>query len=165
MPTLPSLAGVTLRLPITPTVRTWERLLLAWLVVRTLAWTAAVAVGHPNAQIDMIEWGSWGGVFQWGYPKHPPLPGWLAGAALKLSPGGVWGLYLAGYVCAAACVWVAWRLACEYMPTRRAVFAALCLDGLAFLTNDPADFSNNVVLYALWAATALFLHRAYSPEN
>ena len=136
------------------------RLLLGWLIVRTLIWTLAMAFGHPNAQIDMIEWGSWGGVTTWGYPKHPPLPGWIAGLFLKLSPGGVWGLYFAGYLFAAGCLWAAWKLASEFMSPQRAIFAALSLDGLAYLTNDPADYSNNIVTNILWAYTAWFIYRA-----
>jgi 4-amino-4-deoxy-L-arabinose transferase-like glycosyltransferase len=135
-------------------------LLVAWLVVRTVLWTAGIAATHPNAQIDMTEWGSWGSTFAWGYPKHPPLPGWIAGLALRLTPGQVWGEYLAGYLCSAGCLWAAWRLAREFLPARSAVFAALALDALAYLTNDPADFSNNVVLNLLWALTALTLFHA-----
>jgi 4-amino-4-deoxy-L-arabinose transferase-like glycosyltransferase len=119
-----------------------------------------MAYGHPNAQIDMIEWGSWGGVTTWGYPKHPPLPGWVAGLFLQLSPGGVWGLYFAGYLFAAGCVWAAWKLAREFLPPQRAIFASLALDGLAYLTNDPADYSNNIVTNILWAYTAWFIYRA-----
>jgi 4-amino-4-deoxy-L-arabinose transferase-like glycosyltransferase len=135
-------------------------LLFAWLVIRTVVWTVGIATTHPNAQIDMTEWGSWGSTFAWGYPKHPPLPGWIAGLALRLTPGQVWGEYLAGYLCSAGCLWVAWMLAREFLPARSAVFAALALDALAYLTNDPADFSNNVVLNLLWAMTTLALFRA-----
>jgi 4-amino-4-deoxy-L-arabinose transferase-like glycosyltransferase len=141
------------------------RLLLGWLVLRTLMWTLAMAFGHPNAQIDMIEWGSWGGVTTWGYPKHPPLPGWVGGLFLKFSPGGVWGLYFAGYLFAAGCVWAAWKLAREFMPPNRAIFAALALDGLAYLTNDPADYSNNIVTNILWAYTAWFIYRALRTDR
>lgn len=138
-----------------PTLFDPNVILPVWLVVRTVLWTAGIALAHPNAQIDMIEWGSWGSTFPWGYPKHPPLPGWVAGLALRVTPGAVWGLYLAGYLCSAGCLWVAWRLAREFLPPRSSLIAALSLDALAYLTNDAADFSNNVVLNLLWAATAL----------
>ena len=50
------------------------RLFWLWLITRTVVWILAVVASHPNAPLDLVEWLSWGGVWQWGYCKHPPLP-------------------------------------------------------------------------------------------
>lgn len=135
-------------------------LLAAWLVARTLLWPLAVAASHHNAPLDLVEWLSWGGSWQWGYPKHPPLPAWLADAAARLSPGDVWGVYLLGYAASSLVLLAAYRLGREYLPPRPALVAALALDGLNYLTNDPAEFSNNVMLGLGWAWLVVCFHRA-----
>ncbi len=137
-----------------------RRLFWAWLATRSAAWVAVAILTQPNAPLDLVEWLSWGHQFAWGYPKHPPLPGWVAAAAARLSPGDVWGVYLAGYACTAACLWAAWQVGREFLSPRLALAAAVCLDGLSFFTGDSAEFSNNVVLNAAWALTVLFYLRA-----
>ncbi|QEL20179.1 glycosyltransferase family 39 protein [Limnoglobus roseus] len=135
-------------------------LLAAWLVVRTVVWTLAVVASHHNAPLDLVEWLSWGGSWQWGYPKHPPLPAWLADAASRLSPGDVWGVYLFSYAVSSGILLAAYRLGREYLSPRRALVATLALDGLNYLTNDPAEFSNNVMLGLGWAWLIVCFHRA-----
>jgi 4-amino-4-deoxy-L-arabinose transferase-like glycosyltransferase len=118
-----------------------------------------VSLTQANAPLDLIEWLGWGREWQWGYHKHPPLPAWIAEAFAQLSPGSVWGVYLAGYLTAAVCFWCAWRLGRELLPPRLALLAALSLEGIVYFTYDPAEFSNNVVLDATWALSivAFFL--------
>src|SRR5258708_3866035 len=110
------------------------RLFWVWLTVRTAVWLGAAIATQPNAPLDVAEWSAWGNHFSWGYPKHPSLSGWVAAAFGQLSPGDVWGIYVAGYLIAAACLWAAWKLGLEFLPPRAALVAALCLDGLIYLT-------------------------------
>lgn len=131
-----------------------------WLFTRTILWIGAVIWSHPNGPLDLMEWTAWGHSMSPGYPKHPPLAAWIAGVAAHLSPGDVWGVYIASYIVGAVCLWAAWRIALEFLPPGPALFAALSLDGLIYLTGDLAEFSNNVVLDAAWALTALFFVRA-----
>src|SRR6266478_6535675 len=77
-----------------------SRLLWFWLLVRTVVWVVATAATQPNAPLDFIEWLAWGNHFAWGYPKHPPLPAWVAGLFATLSPGDVWGVYIRSYLLA-----------------------------------------------------------------
>src|SRR5215218_2553519 len=74
------------------------RLFWAWLVARTAFWTVVAVVGVPNAPLDLIEWLAWGHEWQWGYPKHPPFPAWIAEVFSWLGSGDVWGVYLASYL-------------------------------------------------------------------
>jgi hypothetical protein len=136
------------------------RLLLAWVVVRTAGWVGVVLATQPTAPLDLVEWLSWGHTFQWGYPKHPPLPAWLAAGAARLSPGGVWGVYFLSYSVAAGHLLAAWQLGRKYLPPGPALVGAVCLDGLNFLTNDPAEWSNNVALGLGWAWTAVLARDA-----
>jgi hypothetical protein len=83
------------------------RLFWLWLLVRTAVWIVAVLCTQPNPPLDLVEWVAWGNHFAWGYPKHPPLPAWVGGLFARLSPGDVWGAYVAGYLLAALCLWAA----------------------------------------------------------
>ncbi|MBI3411793.1 MAG: glycosyltransferase family 39 protein [Planctomycetes bacterium] len=137
-----------------------RRLLWFWLLIRTVVWVVATAATQPNAPLDLIEWLAWGNQFAWGYPKHPPLPAWVAGVFATLSPGDVWGVYIASYLLAACCLWTAWRVGLEFLAPRQALLGALCLDGLMYLTGDTSEFSNNVALNVAWAFTVLCFVRA-----
>ncbi len=149
----------------TATVRLYTPLFWTWLTLRTLVWTLFAAVTQPNAPLDLIEWLAWGREWQWGYHKHPPLPAWLAETFFQLAGRHVWGVYLASYLCTAVCLWCVWRFGCALTTPRRALLAALALDGLIFFTYDTAEFSNNVVLNALWALTILCFYHAVRTQR
>ncbi len=136
------------------------RLFWFWLVGRTLVWILAVIASHPNAPLDLVEWLSWGGVWQWGYCKHPPLPAWLADAASRADPGRVWPVYVLSYALIAALLVAVWKLAREYLPAPLALAAVICQDGQMYFTNDGAEFSNNIVLNTGWAWLIVCVHRA-----
>jgi 4-amino-4-deoxy-L-arabinose transferase-like glycosyltransferase len=136
------------------------RLFWTWLVARTAVWFGAIAITQPNPLQDLLESLAWGRHFAWGYPKQPPLTSWLAGAFGHVSPGDVWGLYLAGFLMAAVCLWAVWRVGLEFLPPRAALVAVLGLDGLVYLAGDAADFNNNIALIALWVLVVLAFVRA-----
>ena len=136
------------------------RLFWLWLITRTVVWILAVVASHPNAPLDLVEWLSWGGVWQWGYCKHPPLPAWLADAAASIEPGRVWPVYVLSYAVIASTLVAVWKLAREYLPPPLALAAVIADDGLMYLTNDGAEYSNNIVLNAGWAWLILATHRA-----
>ncbi len=136
------------------------RLFWFWLILRTAVWILAIVASHPNAPLDLVEWLSWGGVWQWGYCKHPPLPAWLADAAASIDPGRVWPVYVLSYCVVASVLIAVWKLAREYLSPPLALAAAVANDGLMYLTNDGAEYSNNIVLDAGWAWLILATHRA-----
>src|SRR5262249_26675394 len=151
--------------PLEPTpgasdLRRCARLFWAWLAVRTAGWVLLATSTQPNPPLDLVEWLSWGREWRWGYHKHPPFPAWVAEAFSHLSPGSVWGVYLAGYLATAFCLWAVWRLGRELLAPGLALLAALSVAGGPFFTYDTAEFNNNVVLNACWAAVVLCCHRA-----
>ncbi len=141
------------------------RLFWVWLALRTALWTCLATVTQPNAPLDLIEWLAWGHEWRWGYPKHPPLPAWIAEVFSWLSPGDVWGVYLASYLLMAVCLWTVWRLGCEMLSPRLALLAVLSMEGLIFFNYDASEFSNNVVLNTCWALTILCFHRAIRTDR
>jgi len=138
----------------------FTRLFWLWLILRTAIWILATVASYPNAPLDLAEWLSWGGVWQWGYCKHPPLPAWLADAAASVDPGRVWPVYVLSYCIVASVLVAAWNLAREYLSPPLALAAVVANDGLMYLTHYGAEFSNNIVLDAGWAWLILATHRA-----
>jgi len=136
-----------------------------WLVLRTILWTCLATFTQPNAPLDLIEWLAWGHEWRWGYPKHPPFPAWIAEVFSWLSPGDVWGVYLASYLLIAVCLWAVWRLGCEILSPKLALCAVFSMEGLIFFNYDASEFSNNVVLNACWAVSILCLHRAIRTDR
>jgi hypothetical protein len=132
---------------------------------RTFLWTALALIAQPNASLDLIEWLVWGREWQWGYPKHPPLPAWIAEVFSRLAPSDTWGVVLAGYVFVGIALWAVWRLGREILQPRLALVAAMAMEGLIYFTADAAEFSNNVVLDAFWAVAILCFHRALRTER
>jgi 4-amino-4-deoxy-L-arabinose transferase-like glycosyltransferase len=137
----------------------YGRLLAIWLVVRTAVWLAVVAQFHPNAPLDVIEVTGWGEI-RWGYPYHPPVPVWLANAAIALTPGEPLAVSLLGILASGVCLWAAWRVGREYLPPNLALLAALALDGLKFLSFDAFEWNNDVALNVGWMLTILCGTRA-----
>ncbi|WP_214672705.1 hypothetical protein, partial [Escherichia coli] len=71
-----------------------------WLVVgfaaaHAVLWTL-ILINLKAAQdvhMDVAEAFAWGQKFQFGYGKHPPLSGWIAGLWFKLFPVRDWPTY------------------------------------------------------------------------
>ena len=131
---------------------------------RTVVWFSVTLLTVRNAPLDLIEWLAWGRQFAWGYPKHPPLPAWLAALA-NWTTGDVWGVYLLSYVLIAIALWCAWRVGLEFLSPRLALIGAVCMDGLLYLTRDPAEYSNNIVLDTTWAFAILCFIRAVRSDQ
>jgi hypothetical protein len=143
---------------------TCQRLFVAWLALRTAAWTL-VALAQPNPPLDIVEWLAWGREWQLGYHKHPPLAAWVAELAFRLTPGSLLGVYLAGYLSVAAALWSVWNLARRLVPPRAALAATVCLDGVVFLGSGAAEFNNQVLLIAFWALAVERFHAAVTRDR
>src|SRR5215510_14477407 len=73
-------------------VRLYTRLFWTWLILRTLVWSTVTYLTAWNPPLDLAEMLSWGGVWSWGYSKHPPLPAWIAEIAGLVFGGSIWGV-------------------------------------------------------------------------
>src|ERR1700716_340498 len=71
-----------------------------WLVIgfaaaHAVLWTLILAnlKAAQDVHMDVAEAFAWGQKFQFGYGKHPPLAGWVAGGWFRIFPLAYWDTY------------------------------------------------------------------------
>lgn len=132
-----------------------------WLLLLTvpiwvaIAWHANTALPH-----DMAEQFVWAQSWQWGYPKHPPLPTWLFKLVLEVLPVSPGALYALAALCITLTGCLTYLLTAELTDRR----VALCALGLWSL-QQPFSwrawmFNHNSVLVLCIALAAWCLVRA-----
>jgi 4-amino-4-deoxy-L-arabinose transferase-like glycosyltransferase len=105
-----------------------------WLVVgfaaaHAVLWTL-ILINLKAAQdvhMDVAEAFAWGQKFQFGYGKHPPLSGWVAGLWFKLFPVRDWATYALAMTVLACGMVISWFTALRVVDRRRAFFVVVML--------------------------------------
>ncbi len=105
-----------------------------WLVIgfataHAVLWTL-ILINLKAAQdvhMDVAEAFAWGQKFQFGYGKHPPLAGWVAGLWFKLFPVKDWATYALAMATLACGLVITWLIALRVVDYRRAFFVVVML--------------------------------------
>ena len=105
-----------------------------WLVVgfalaHAVLWTL-ILINLKAAQdvhMDVAEAFAWGQKLQWGYGKHPPLSGWVAGVWFKLFPVRDWSTYALAMATVSCGMVISWFTALHVVDRRRAFFVVVML--------------------------------------
>ena len=105
-----------------------------WLVIgfaaaHAVLWTL-ILVNLKAAQdvhMDVAEAFAWGQKFQFGYGKHPPLSGWVAGLWFKLFPVADWATYALAMATLGCGLVICWLIALRVVDRRRAFFVVVML--------------------------------------
>jgi len=98
-----------------------------WLVIgfaatHAVLWTL-ILINLKAAQdvhMDVAEAFAWGQKFQFGYGKHPPLSGWVAGLWFKLFPVADWATYALAMTVVGCGIVISWLTALHVVDRRRA---------------------------------------------
>jgi 4-amino-4-deoxy-L-arabinose transferase-like glycosyltransferase len=105
-----------------------------WLVIgfaaaHAVLWTL-ILINLKAAQdvhMDVAEAFAWGQKFQFGYGKHPPLAGWVAGLWFKLFPVADWATYALAMATLGCGLVISWLIALRVVDRRRAFFVVVML--------------------------------------
>jgi uncharacterized membrane protein (UPF0136 family) len=103
-----------------PETRTWLVIQLA--ILHGVLWTF-ILINLKAAQdvhMDVAEAWGWGQKFLWGYGKHPPLSGWVAGLWFKLFPAADWATYALAMATVSVGMVICWLIALRVVDARRA---------------------------------------------
>ena len=105
-----------------------------WLVIGFAAahaalWTLILAnlKAAQDVHMDVAEAFAWGQKFQFGYGKHPPLTGWVAGLWFKLFPVADWSTYALAMATLGCGLVICWFIALRVVDRRRAFFTVVML--------------------------------------
>jgi 4-amino-4-deoxy-L-arabinose transferase-like glycosyltransferase len=105
-----------------------------WLVIGFAAahaalWTLVLAnlKAAQDVHMDVAEAFAWGQKFQFGYGKHPPLAGWIAGLWFKLFPVADWSTYALAMATLGCALVICWLIALRVVDRRRAFFTVVML--------------------------------------
>src|ERR1051325_11673134 len=80
-----------------------------------------------DVHMDVAEAFAWGQKFQFGYGKHPPLAGWIAGLWFRLFPVADWSTYALAMATLGCGLVVCWLVALRAVDRRRAFFTVVML--------------------------------------
>ena len=108
--------------------RGW-RLAVMFIVAHAAAWTVILTQlkAAQDIHMDVAEAFAWGQKFQWGYGKHPPLSGWVAGLWFKLFPVVDWATYALAMTVLGVGMFLCWRIARQVVDRRRAFLVLVML--------------------------------------
>ena len=104
-------------------------LVFSFATIHALLWTV-ILINLKAAQdihMDVAEAFAWGQKFQFGYGKHPPLSGWVAGVWFKMFPVTDWATYLLAMTTVSIGLVITWLIATKVVDYRRAFFVVVML--------------------------------------
>src|SRR5712691_13401881 len=110
-----------------PTASLW--LVIGFAAAHAVLWTL-ILINLKAAQdvhMDVAEAFAWGQKFQFGYGKHPPLSGWVAGLWFKLFPVRDWATYALAMTVLGCGMVISWFTALRVVDRRRAFFVVVML--------------------------------------
>src|SRR5258708_10962613 len=105
------------------------RLVIGFAAAHAVLWTL-ILINIKAAQdvhMDVAEAFAWGQKFQFGYGKHPPLSGWVAGLWFKLFPAADWATYALAMTVVGCGIAISWLTALRVVDRRRAFFVVVTL--------------------------------------
>src|SRR3954451_15027569 len=112
---------------INPKTALW--LVTGFAALHAALWTLVLCnlKAAQDVHMDVAEAFAWGQKFQFGYGKHPPLAGWIAGLWFKLFPVADWSTYALAMTTLGCGLVVCWFVALRVVDRRRAFFTVVML--------------------------------------
>jgi 4-amino-4-deoxy-L-arabinose transferase-like glycosyltransferase len=110
-----------------PRARLWLVIQLA--ILHAMLWTF-ILINLKAAQdvhMDVAEAYGWGHKFLWGYGKHPPLSGWVAGVWFRIFPPADWATYALAMAIVSGGMVICWLIALRVVDPRRAFLVAVMI--------------------------------------
>lgn len=110
-----------------PEARLWLVIQLA--ILHAVLWTF-ILINIKAAQdvhMDVAEAYGWGQKFLWGYGKHPPLSGWVAGLWFKVFPAADWATYALAMATVSVGMVICWLVSLRVVDARRAFLVVVMI--------------------------------------
>jgi 4-amino-4-deoxy-L-arabinose transferase-like glycosyltransferase len=139
-----------------------QRTLLLLLAAYMLVWTVYGVVSRSAQDInaDMAEMVIWSRDLALGYPKHPPFLAYVVWLWFSVFPVTDWAYMLLALFTVTAGLYLAFRLAGEWLTGHKRVAALFLLAIIPFYNFLGLKFDQNSALIPLWALTTWALIRS-----
>lgn len=137
------------------------------LALYALLWWAYALVAKSTQSIhfDMGEVFAWSTELAFGYPKHPPVPAWVAAAWFAVFPRADWAYYLLAVTSIAVALWFIWLIAARFVAGDKRAVALVLLAFAPVFNLQPLKFNSNALLIPVWAGATYFFLRSYSSRT
>jgi 4-amino-4-deoxy-L-arabinose transferase-like glycosyltransferase len=137
----------------------------AWfLVLHAVIWTALPSLLFYNLPLDVIEALTYGGEWQLGYDKLPPLPWWLAEASWRATGADI-SLYALSQAMVIVAFIAVWLTARPLVGATGALAAILIVDGMHYFNFTAAKFNHNVIELPFWAFAGFAFYAALKRDK
>ncbi|WP_375412957.1 glycosyltransferase family 39 protein [uncultured Bradyrhizobium sp.] len=105
------------------------RLVSGFAAAHAALWTLILSnlKAAQDVHMDVAEAFAWGQKFQFGYGKHPPLAGWIAGLWFRIFPVADWSTYALAMATLGCGLVICWGIALRVVDRRRAFFTMVML--------------------------------------
>jgi len=130
-----------------------------WMVFLTIAYVGGDL--HP----DVLETWTLGRHFEWGYPKHPPLMGWVARVWTSVFPLADWSFQLLAMTNAAVALWSFDLISRCFVRGDKRVVVLLLLMLLPAYQFHAQRFNANTVLLAVWPLATYCFWRSFETRH
>lgn len=109
--------------------RTAPAFVIWFAMLHAVLWTAIQASlrAAEDVHMDTAEAFGWGQTFLFGYGKHPPLSGWIAGLWFMVFPVRDWAAYALAMTTVGISLIVCWNIAVRVVDRKRAMLTVLML--------------------------------------
>jgi 4-amino-4-deoxy-L-arabinose transferase-like glycosyltransferase len=130
-----------------------RRAALGLVIAYAVAWTlyGIIAKSSQDMNADMAEMVVWARELALGYPKHPPLLGWVVFLWFSVFPLADWAYTLLAVVTVSAGIYLAFELAGEWLQGEKRAAVPFLLALIPFYNFLGLKFDQNSALIPLWA--------------
>lgn len=158
----------------------WRRPFLRWLdgiepgwavplllLCFVTVWTIYLGIAYAGAGLhpDVLETAIFGRHFSWGYAKHPPLMGWVAGSWSTLFPASDWSFHLMAMTNAALALWFVDLVSRRFVTGDKRVIVLLLLMLTPAYQFHAQRFNANAVQLATWPLATYCFLRAFETRT
>jgi dolichyl-phosphate-mannose-protein mannosyltransferase len=144
-----------------PQRRNRVALLAASIYAAIWALFAIIAKSSQGINADLGEMVIWAHHLAWGYPKHPPLPGWILAVWFTIFPQADWAYYLLAGINLGAGLYLSFLLAGIWLDGKKQAVAPFLLALIPFYNFIGLKWDQNSILIPLWALATWAFVRSF----
>lgn len=143
-----------------------EKIFIIFLVVHVIVWSTLPFI-RDLLPTDAMESIYWGGLFDFGTHKHPPLVGWMAYGFYNLLGKTDFSIYLLGQLCVLVGFAYLYKLGKIFLNKEQSILSVMVLEGChvySYMTVFDG-FSPNFILFWLFPAIAYHFYRSIQEDK